>query len=285
MRAKGEVMLGYSNVGISTPNVRQALRSLRALLRDPNDTAEGFRVIEALDPRIYHRTLSRIASRPSGLRLLREQPVLLDALRARDALDALPEGSLGRAYREFCTREGLNPDTFVQIGEAGSLLPIDDPLLRFASHRSRDSHDVWHVVSGFRTDMAGEAGILGFTFAQTRSPGLLLLFIGGLLHSFTVGGEPGQTMRRMAWFGLRSGTRAEPLAAAPWEEWLSKPIADVRAELRITELPEYAPVYSEPAPQERQESTNSAAHISTSAARRLELRVAGGAPAPLSTAG
>lgn len=249
-------MRGFFSVGFSAPNVRQALRSLRALLRDPNDTAEGFRVIEALDPRIYQRTQARMLSRPSGERLLREQPALLDALRARDALDELPEGSLGRAYRNFCAREGLNPDVFVEIGEAGSL-PIDDPLLRYVSHRSRDSHDVWHVVSGFRTDMAGESGILGFTFAQTRSPGLLLLFIGGILHSFAVGGESGKTMRRTAWFGLRSGRRAEPLHAAPWEEWLARPIAEVRAELGITELPDYVPVYDAMSPAAgRQQSAN-----------------------------
>jgi ubiquinone biosynthesis protein COQ4 len=169
--------------------------------------------------------------------------VLLDALRARGTLDALPDGSLGRAYREYCAREGLHPEGFVEVGEAGSLA-IDDPLLRYVSHRSRDSHDVWHVVCGYRTDMAGEAAILGFTYAQTRSPGLLLLFFGGILHSFAVGGEQGKTMRRMAWFGLRSGRRAEPLAAAPWEEWFAKPLAEVRAQLGIDQLPDYAPVYN-----------------------------------------
>jgi ubiquinone biosynthesis protein COQ4 len=245
--------MGHSDVGISAPNVRQALRSLRTLLRDPNDTAEGFRVIEALDPRIYHRTMARMVSRPSGQRLLREQPVLLDALRARGTLDALPDGSLGHAYREYCAREGLHPEAFVEVGEAGSL-PIDDPLLRYVSHRSRDSHDVWHVVCGYRTDMAGESAILGFSYAQTRSPGLLLLLFGGILHSFAVGGEQGKTMRRMAWFGWQSGRRAEPLAAAPWEEWLPKPIAEVRAELGITQLPDYAPVYNTAsAPRERSE--------------------------------
>lgn len=275
MQAKAVVMLRYSKVGISAPNVRQALRSLRALLRDPNDTAEGFRVVEALDPRIHHRWLARMLSRPSGQQLLREQPVLLEALRARDALDALPDGSLGRAYREFCAREGLHPEAFVQIGEAGSM-PVDDPLLRYAAHRSRDSHDVWHVVAGFRTDIAGEAGILGFTFAQTRSPGLLLLLIGGILHSIALGGERGRTMRRMTWVGLQNGRRAEPLAAAPWEAWLARPIADVRAELGITELPKYA--HNAPAREVREQSAVPEARRRPAPAVRLrELRVASSA--------
>jgi ubiquinone biosynthesis protein Coq4 len=97
------------------------------------------------------------------------------------------------------------------------------------------------VVCGYQADLAGEAAILGFTLAQTRSPGLLLLFVGALLHSFMVNQNHGKTMRRLAWFGLRSGVRARPLAAVPWEEWLGKSLDEVRAALGIVEVPTYEP--------------------------------------------
>jgi ubiquinone biosynthesis protein COQ4 len=184
-----------------------------------------------------------MSSEPSGEKLLREQPVILNALRDRRALEALPEGSLGREYRKFCEREGIEPEGFVEVGEAGSQA-IADPLVRYAAHRFRDSHDVWHVVCGFRSDLAGEAAILAFYCAQTRSPGLYLLLIGAILHSVVVGKQPGKTMRRLAWLGWKSGKRARPLAAAPWEEWLAKPIAEVRAELGITDVPIYEPAYA-----------------------------------------
>lgn len=231
--------------GVSRRSVRAALAALRELLKDPSNTAQGFRLVEALDPYIHHRELSRMRSAPSGLRLLRERPVLLDLLRQRSLLDALPDGSLGRVYRQYCEREGLDPESFVRVGQAGSQADtIADELVRYAAHRARDSHDVWHVVCGYRTDLAGEAGILGFTLAQTRSPGLLLLFIGGLLHSLVIGRRRGATMRQLAWRGLRNGWRAAPLSAAPWEAWLARSLDEVRAELGITDIPRYEPAYA-----------------------------------------
>ena len=236
-------MYGHSEIGVARPDIRGALRGLGVLIRDPNNTAEGFRVIEALDPLVHHRELECMSSEPSGEKLLRERPALLDVLRDRSTLEALPEGTLGHEYRKFCLREGLEPDGFVEVGEAGSQA-IDDVLVRYAAHRFRDSHDVWHVACGFGADLAGEAAILAFYSVQTRSPGLFLLLIGAMLHSFVVGKAAGKTMRRLARFGWRSGKRARPLAAAPWEEWIGRPLADVRAELGITEVPEYEPAYA-----------------------------------------
>lgn len=225
--------------------LRDGFSALAALLKDPNDTAQGFRLLEALDPRLHHRELALMRSSPIGLQLLEAQPRLLTLLRDTAALDALPEGSLGRAYRAWCESEGIHPDGFVEIGEAGSdACAIKDDHVRYAAYRHRDSHDLWHVVYGCRADLIGEAAILGFTLGQTRSPGMLVLLLGGLLHSFTIGWKPGLSMRRLAWRGVRSGVRARPLAPVPWEEWLARPLSEVRAELGITDIPSYTPSYA-----------------------------------------
>jgi ubiquinone biosynthesis protein COQ4 len=225
--------------------LRDALEALAALLKDPNDTAQGFRLLEALDPLIHHRELALMRAAPRGLQLLSEQPRLLHALRDTAALDALPEGSLGRAYRAWCESEGIHPDGFVAIGEAGSeASAIEDSYVRYAAYRHRDSHDLWHVVYGCRADLLGEAAILGFTLGQTRSPGMAVLLVGGLMHSFTIGWKQGASMRQLAWRGLQDGMRARSLAPVPWEEWLARPLADVRAELGITDVPSYTPTYA-----------------------------------------
>jgi ubiquinone biosynthesis protein COQ4 len=225
--------------------LRDGVSALAALLKDPNDTAQGFRLLEALDPLIHHRELALMRATAGGLQLLQQQPRLLHALRDSAALDALPKGSLGRAYRAWCESEHIHPDGFVAIGEAGSeARAIEDDLVRYAAYRSRDSHDLWHVVYGCRADLIGEAAILGFTLGQTRSPGMLILLVFGLLHSFTIGWKQGGCMRRLAWRGLRSGMRAGNLAPVPWEAWLARPLAEVRAELGITDIPSYTPTYA-----------------------------------------
>jgi ubiquinone biosynthesis protein COQ4 len=202
-------------------------------------------LLEALDPLVHHRELARMRLAPSGLKLLEEQPALLDLLRDTAALDALPEGSVGHAYRAFCKSENIHPDGFVEIGEAGSEVDkITDQQVRYAALRHRDTHDLWHVAYGCRADLLGEAAILGFTLGQTRSPGMAILLVGGLMHSFSIGWKQGACMRRLAWRGLKHGLRARPLAPVPWEEWLARPLAEVRAELGITEVPSYTPTYA-----------------------------------------
>src|SRR5262245_25644593 len=123
-------------------SISEALAALRVLLNDPCDTAQGFRLIEAIDPYVHHRELARMRSDLYGRRLLGECPVLLQALRQRRELEALPEGSLGRAYRAHCVREGIDPEQFVRVGEAGSRADaLESDLVRYAAHRARDSHD------------------------------------------------------------------------------------------------------------------------------------------------
>jgi ubiquinone biosynthesis protein Coq4 len=198
------VFAGSSPVqDVQRRNMSEALAALRTLLNDPSDTAQGFRLIEAIDPHVHHRELARMRGDLYGRRLLAECPVLLHALLQRRELEALPEGSLGRAYRAHCVREGIDPEQFVRVAEAGSRA------------------------------------------AQTRSPGLLLLFLGGIVHSWMVGSESGRTMRRLAWRGFKSGLKALPLAAAPWEEWLDRPLTQVRADLQIDDVPRYQPVYAQ----------------------------------------
>ena len=52
--------------GVRRRSLRDALGSLRVLIRNPNDTAQGFRLLEALDPHIYQRELELIRRAPQG---------------------------------------------------------------------------------------------------------------------------------------------------------------------------------------------------------------------------
>ena len=135
-------MFGSSDMSMTRRNIREAIRGLSVLIRDPQNTAEGFRVIEALDPRIHHRELACISSAPSGTKLLREKPPLLKLLRERSTLEALPEGSLGREYRNFCNREGIEPN----VSSRWARLDRRASLTRWSATRRTDSATV--TISG-----------------------------------------------------------------------------------------------------------------------------------------
>ena len=49
--------------------------------------------------------------------------------------------------------------------------------------RLRQTHDIWHLITGFGTDVAGELGLKAFELAQTRRPMALVLLTFGLLKA------------------------------------------------------------------------------------------------------
>lgn len=157
-------------------------------------------------------------------------------------LAALPEGSLGRAYLDFREREGITPGGLVEasVNDARDAL---DGELRFIADRMRDSHDLWHVVTGCRTDLAGELSVLAFTAAQTAGLGVGMLALAGYAHSFTLPGELGERGRRLAREAFSRGLRAGWLPVADWEALLPLPIEEARAALGITAVASYPPFY------------------------------------------
>jgi len=211
---------------------------MTALLRNPDDTAQVFRIIEALSGRNGEHTLARLGQTESGRRLLTDKPDLLDRLLDRAALERLPEGSLGAEYLAFLRREGITTEGLRQASLDGRKWPVGSltPDLEFLRNRMRDQHDLWHVVTGYHGDLIGEASLLAFSFAQTRNPGVG--FIVGI--AFLRGREP--TFRRLIAEGFVRGLRSEWLPAVDWESLLSLPLAEVRVRLGVGAVPEYAPV-------------------------------------------
>ena len=109
----------------------------------------------------------------------------------------------------------------------------------------RDSHDLWHVFAGCRTDLAGELAVLTFTAAQTGNFGVGLLAMAGFVKSFTLPEELGHRGRALVKGAWRRGRAADFLPVAPWEQLLARPLDEVRAELGVEPMPTYEPMYVE----------------------------------------
>lgn len=219
----------------------EAVRALTQLLRDPNDTEQAFRLVRAADPGVIDRIHDRFLATDAGLALLRDQPALLDALADTAALAAMPEGSLGRAYLDFCDAEGITPGGLVEASESTYAEELD-PELRYIAERLRDAHDLWHVVAGYRTDLLGELSVLTFTFAQTGNKGLGILVAAGYLRTFTFWHTFGAEGRALTREAYRRGRRAEWLPTVRWEEMLREPLDAVRLRLGVGTPPVYTPV-------------------------------------------
>jgi ubiquinone biosynthesis protein COQ4 len=212
---------------------------MAALLRDPNDTAQVFTIIQALSFGTLRRMTRRYRRIDSGRAILSERRSLLPALDRR-ALEALPAGSLGRAYLDFIDAEGITPAGLVEASERGYKPELlEDDAMEIVADRMRDQHDLWHVVTGYHGDLIGEAALLAFTFAQTRNPGVGFIASMGWVKT---GALPGS--RRLILEAFERGRRAAWLPAQDWESLLPLPIDEVRARLGVDAPPRYQPIYA-----------------------------------------
>jgi ubiquinone biosynthesis protein COQ4 len=215
-----------------------ALHALSALAADPDDLPQVFTIIDSIPGRAPGRMLARMRATEEGRRVLAEKPALGARLADRATLTGLPTGSLGRAYAELVEREGITPQGIVDASIAGkhSTEELSEDL-RFLGERMRDTHDLWHVVTGYGPDLVGEAALLCFTYAQTKNPGVGLVVLLAVIK-----GDP-EIWRVMA-NAYRRGKRAKWLPGVAWEELLDRPLDEVRAALDVGSPPVYEPVTS-----------------------------------------
>jgi len=210
-----------------------ALRSVRRLLADANDTAEVFRIMRALNTSSNRAGYERLLSTPEGGRIAYQRVELAERLTDPAYLRRFPSRSLGDAYRQFLERTGYTADGLAQVSRSDDLvLDAEHPHAWFG-RRTRDIHDIWHVLTGYRADdPLGEACLVAFSFAQTRGLGWALIAIGAMIKAWrTPGGRPAV---RAIWEGYRNGRRAAWLLGEDYEQLLMQPIDLVRARLRIS---------------------------------------------------
>jgi ubiquinone biosynthesis protein COQ4 len=213
---------------------KRAWKALGRLIEDPKRTDEVFEIIDSLAGNSFERQWKFFSAHPVGQRLLHERPSLLATLADREALRELPPGSFGRTYLDFMTAGGLTAEGLVaaEITAAErnpSPLP-NDPDREYLGDRMRDMHDLWHVLTGYGMDEAGEAANLAFTLGQIPTPGFALI----VLAAAVLGPKDVMlTWPRYLFRAWRRGVRAERLCVVPYEELLALPLDDVRQRLKI----------------------------------------------------
>ena len=197
-----------------------------ALARNPENTQAVFGIVDGLrhlaGGKFEQRVLDHMRKRPETARLIDERYTAQPPDVA--ALTSLPEGTLGRTFAEHLRARGLSTDFYPTMA-------VEDEA-SYVAMRMRKTHDIWHVVTGFDTDVAGELGLQAFALSQLQSPFAVLLLTIGLVRSLW---EPHslEPVMNAVTRGWTMGQVARPLFAQKWELGWEKPLADVRRELGI----------------------------------------------------
>ncbi len=212
-----------------------ALKALRKLLNDKNDTVQVFEIMRALNGaetvKSYHKLLDTV----QGGRLAYERVELAERLTDRAFIQRFAPGTLGAAYRDFLDRTGYSADGLAEISKVGAKpIAAAHPYAWFG-RRVRDQHDLWHVLTGYKADEGlGEACLVAFSYAQTKGLGWALIGVGAALRGglFT-------PHARAIWEGYRHGRHAAWLMGEDWEANMAEPLEALRKRLRILPATRY----------------------------------------------
>jgi ubiquinone biosynthesis protein COQ4 len=214
-----------------------AVKAIRALIRDKEDTSQVFKIMRALSGKTMKRNYVRFEKSPVGRQVLENKIELIDTLTNRDYLASLPGGTLGAAYYDFVSREQISPEGLVEAGEEfQDEMTQDEEGPRFA-RRIRDQHDLWHTLTGYGRDGFGEVCVVAFSYGQTTHKGFGLIALIGAMH--TAKENPRQGVLSAAWQAYRAGRKAAWLIEQDWEALLERPLSDVRTQLNINEPSKY----------------------------------------------
>ena len=213
-----------------------ALRALRRLLANGDDTEQVFRIMRALNGDVTQRNYRKLLTVPGGGAMAYRRTELAERLSDRSWVDSFPAGSVGAAYRAFLDSTGYSAQGLAQvsmnaIGDQG--LEIEHPYA-WMGRRERDIHDIWHVITGYKADEhLGEACLVAFSYAQTGGLGWAALGLGAAIKSLRITGE--RVFARAVLEGYRHGRRAKWLHAEDYEALLAEPLHAARRRLNIAE--------------------------------------------------
>jgi ubiquinone biosynthesis protein COQ4 len=192
------------------------------LVRNTQDTQQVFYLAFAVDRLTLPRIYARLIQDPVGRELVRTQAAIDSKHVDFAQLRALPASTLGGAYARALEANGLDPDIF----QRPPGLPDD---FAYVAQRARQSHDLWHVLSGFGTDVPGEIALQAFAHAQLGQNFSKLIVRFGLL----VFGARYPRVWRMVKRAGAAGHDAKFLLAVRWEDWWADSLEDVRARVGI----------------------------------------------------
>lgn len=181
------------------------------------------RMLAAASDRTRRTVLEELTADPQVAAALRQKRRLARIELSR--LAALPEGTLGRAFHQHMTANQISPEPLPR-------LPASDDLAYFRAH-VRETHDLWHVVTGFAADVPGELGLQAFYLAQMPHHLAPLILAGGLLQAGTSALAQRNLRMREIVRGWLLGRAAAPLFGVPWDELWAVPIAEIQARYRL----------------------------------------------------
>jgi ubiquinone biosynthesis protein Coq4 len=207
----------------------ELLKGLRAFLSFSNNFVDIYGIFDVevamSQQEVFASQLAYLKSHPEIAQLFEER--YLAPPQDLDELLKLPEDSLGFAYATNVRAVNYTQDIFPKVDVK------DDASYYLA--RMRQTHDIWHTVSGYGLTVFGGLGLGAFQLSNNRDAAVVILMAGEFLNNFKMHRDLNPVIQIFL-EGYAAGCQAKPFLAQKWEEAWEKPLAQWRAELNVPPL-------------------------------------------------
>jgi ubiquinone biosynthesis protein COQ4 len=206
----------------------ESLYGLFRLARDPGATRYVFMIGDAQDTLAEGARLGgamRDPYRDADLEALWQERYSPPPYAVEQLLQ-LDQDTLGGAYARHMKALALRPDYYAQETPRHKL-----HYLRLRIHQT---HDIWHTLTGFGTDPAGEVGLQGFYFAQFTNGQAAMIAAGAILKSI-LRRRYGELERFVEVFceGFNNGRRARSMLGVKWENLWQERVDALRQRFNV----------------------------------------------------
>jgi ubiquinone biosynthesis protein COQ4 len=235
-----EVSMTLTDLPLLAPERRTSgIRPLKVLhhfgklVEDKEDTEQVFHIIEATKGRKTHEQARDFILSDEGRRFLasgEDIPAMLDD---HDRWADCGENTVAQRYIAFMKREGLTAAGLVAESHKWAppeSLPRD--LTQWYFDRLRDTHDLFHVLTGYGRDALGETSLLGFSYSQNHNKGLLFIAYAGARQIAKVSGTKAPLFKAVR-EGQRNGRTAAKIAHEDIAALMREDIGEARVRLGI----------------------------------------------------
>jgi ubiquinone biosynthesis protein Coq4 len=194
------------------------------LQRNPEQTNLVFDIGDSLYALGSMQEAKRIVESNPDFQSIIKRRVLVEGYSLKE-LALLAPGTLGYVYAQHMLTNKLDPDFYRRPKT------MTDETYFFL--RVRQTHDLWHVVTGFDTSVAGELSLQAFTLAQLATP-LSMILISFSLFRLTFNQQE-QVVEFMNSItkGWAMGRNSKALFAYDWQSAFQKDLLQVRLELGL----------------------------------------------------
>lgn len=204
--------------------LRLSLKLLKLIKGDEGNPVYGQLLNACLDGNVYASLAQQLQRSEAWRRMLSEHPSLQAQDLDLDALERLPEGTLGQAFARYFRDNKISPfETTLEIKS-----DVD-----FIAKRYRETHDLLHLVTGYGTDVMGEMELQAYALGNLGiRTAMLIVLVGtfGQLKNRQAGVESSEYLRRM-WAAYHRGRTSPQFLDFWFEHHWATPVTTLRERL------------------------------------------------------